>query len=82
MGIKIKSLNFEELVAAEKASNAVRKSYEDKIMMYRGIDYTSLTENERKDLTESSQKLGQINATRLKVLAEMEKKLLNLEYDD
>ena len=82
MGIKIKSLNFEELVAAEKASNAVRKNYEDKIMMYRGVDYNSLTESEKKDLTETSQKLGQVNAVRLKVLAEMEKKLLNLDYND
>ena len=82
MATKIKSLNFEELVAAEKAANAVRKSYEDKIVMYRGIDYNTLTTDEQLNMKESSQKLGQINAIRLKVLAEMEKKLLNLECDD
>ena len=82
MAAKIKSLNFEELVAAEKAANAVRKNYEDKVMMYRGADYNSLTENEKKSMTESSQKLGQINAIRLRILNEMEKKLLNLEYND
>ena len=82
MAAKIKSLNFEELVAAEKAANAVRKNYEDKVMMYRGADYNSLTENEKKNMTESSQKLGQINAIRLRILNEMEKKLLNLEYND
>jgi len=82
MATKIKSLNFEELVAAEKAANVVRKNYEDKVMMYRGADYNSLTENEKKNMTESSQKLGQINAIRLRILNEMEKKLLNLEYND
>ena len=82
MATKIKSLNFEELVAAEKAANAVRKSYEDKIVMYRGIDYNALTEAEQVGMKEASQKLGQLNAVRLKVLTEMEKKLLNIECDD
>ena len=82
MAIKIKSLKFEELVAAEKASNTVRKSYEDKIVMYRGIDYNTLTKNEQADMKDSAQKLGQINSVRLKILSEMEKKLLNLECDD
>lgn len=79
MTTKIKSLNFEELVAAEKAANAVRKNYEDKIMMYRGFNATSQAENDKKDkeLAEASQKLGVINAIRLKVLAEMERKLLD-----
>ena len=79
MATKIKSLNFEELVAAEKAANAVRKNYEDKIMMYRGFNATSQAENDKKDkeLAEASQKLGVINAIRLKVLAEMERKLLD-----
>ena len=77
--MKGKSLNLEELVAAEKAANAVRKNYEDKIMMYRGFNATSQAENEKKDkeLAEASQKLGIINAIRLKVLAEMERKLLD-----
>jgi hypothetical protein len=79
MATKIKSLKFEELVAAERAANAVRKNYEDKIMMYRGFNAASQTENEKKDkeLAEASQKLGVINAIRLKVLAEMERKLLD-----
>ena len=83
MAIKIKSLSFEELVAAEKAANAVRKNYEDKIVMYRGFNAASIEENEKKDkeLAEISQKLGRINAVRLKVLAEMERKLLDI-YDD
>ena len=55
MAIKIKSLKFEELVAAEKASNTVRKSYEDKIVMYRGIDYNTLTKNEQADMKDSAQ---------------------------
>ena len=82
MATKIKTLNLEELVAAEKAANAVRKNYEDKIVMYRGIDYNTLTESEQADMKRSSQKIGQINAVRLKVLVEMEKKLLNLDCND
>jgi hypothetical protein len=84
MGIKIKSLNLEALVAAEKAANAVRKNYEDKIVMYRGFNAASLEENEKKDkeLAETSQKLGRINAVRLKVLDEMQKKLLDLDCND
>ena len=82
MAIKIKSLNFEELVAAEKAANAVRKNYEDKIVMYRGIDYdVQMTEKQRNEYTELSQKLSLVNGIRLKVLAEMERKLLDI-YDD
>lgn len=82
--MKGKSLNLEELVAAEKAANAVRKNYEDKIMMYRGFNATSPAENEKKDkeLAEASQKLSIINAIRLKVLAKMEEKLLKIsEYE-
>ena len=82
MAIRIKSLNFEELVAAERAASAVRKYYEDKVIMYRGIDYNTMTENEKKEATEFSQKLGQINAVRLKIIAEMERKLLTIECDD
>jgi len=82
MATKIKSLNFEELVAAEKAANAVRKNYEDKIVMYRGIDYdVQMTEKQRNEYTELSQKLSLVNGIRLKVLAEMERKLLDI-YDD
>ena len=82
MATKIKSLKFEELVAAVNAANAVRKNYEDKVIMYRGIDYTSMTESEKIEQAELSKKLAQVNAVRLKILAEMEKKLLNLECDD
>lgn len=82
MATKIKALTFEELVAAEQAANSVRKNYEDKTVMYRGIDYNSLTENEKKDMAECSQKLGQVNAVRLRLLNEMEKKLLNLDGNE
>lgn len=82
MATKIKSLKFEELVAAVNAANAVRKNYEDKVIMYRGIDYTSMTESEKIEQAELSKKLAQVNAVRLKIIAEMEKKLLNLECDD
>lgn len=81
MATKIKSLNFKELVAAEKAASAVRRNYEDKVVMFRSI-YDSVTESEKREQAELSQKLGQVNAVRLKILAEMEKKLLNLDCDD
>ena len=82
MAMKIKSLNFEELVAAEKAANAVRKNYEDKVAMSRGIDYGNQSEKQQKEYTELSKRLSLVNAIRLKLLNEMEKKLLNLDYDD
>lgn len=82
MAMKIKSLNFEELVAAEKAANAVRKNYEDKVAMSRGIDYDNQSEKQQREYAELSQRLSLVNAVRLKILNEMEKKLLNLDYDD
>ena len=82
MATKIKSLNLEQLVAAEKAANAVRKNYEDKVAMGRGIDYDNQSEKQQKEYAELSRRLSLINAVRLKILNEMEKKLLNLGYDD
>lgn len=82
MAINIKSLNFEELVAAEKSANVVRKNYEDKMVMYRGIDYETYTEKERNEFSEFSQKLSLINSIRLRILDEMEKKLLNISYNE
>lgn len=82
MTTKIKSLTFEELVAAEKAANAVRKNYEDKVAMSRGIDYGNQSEKQQKEYAELSKRLSLVNAIRLKLLNEMEKKLLNLDYDD
>ena len=82
MATKIKSLNFEELVAAERAANVVRKNYEDKIVMYRGVDYDKqMTEKQKKEFTELSQKLSLVNGIRINILAEMERKLLDI-YDD
>jgi capsule polysaccharide modification protein KpsS len=82
MATKIKSLSFEELVAAEKAANAVRKNYEDKVAMGRGIDYANQSEKQQKEYAELSQRLSFVNSVRLRILNEMEKKLLNLDYDD
>ena len=82
MATKIKSLNFEQLVAAEKAANVVRKNYEDKVAMGRGIDYDNQNEKQQKEYAELSKRLSLVNAVRLKILNEMEKKLLSLEYDD
>ena len=82
--MKLKEMSFEELVAAEKAASIDRKHYEDQVMMYRGIDINNenLNENTRKEYSELSRKLSLVNSVRLKILNEMEKKLLNIEYDD
>ena len=83
MAIGLKSLNLQELVAAENAANVVRKNYEDKIIMYRGVDYgEQMTEREKKEYSELAQNLSLINGVRLKVLGEMERKLLDIDSND
>ena len=77
----IKNMNFIELVAAEQAANAVRKNYEDKVAMNRY--YFNATETVKdKEYRELSQKLSMVNAVRIKLLAEMENKLLALEDNE
>lgn len=76
---QLKNFNFEELAAAEKAATIVRKNYEDKIMMYRGLDYETQGEKQQNEFSELSQKLSLINAVRIKILNEMENKLLDIE---
>ena len=76
---KIDKMTLEELVAGEKAAATVRRIYEDKMVMYRGIDYDSMNDRERTEYAEMSQKLGQINAVRLRIINEMEARLLDIE---
>ena len=68
-----------ELVAYENAANVVRKNYEDMMVMYRGVDYNNMNENEALEYTEFSQKLSRINSIRLNLLKEMEARLLDIE---
>lgn len=79
MAIKIKNLNLEELVAGEKSATIVRRAYEDKMVMYRGIDYNDLRGDEKEEYLELSKKLAQINAIRLRIINEMETRLLDIE---
>lgn len=79
--MEIKKMNFVELVAGEQAANAVRKNYEDKVAMNRYSFNTSQTDQD-KEYRELSQKLSMVNAVRIKLLAEMENKLLALEDGD
>lgn len=79
MAKKIDKMTLEELVAGEKAAATVRRIYEDKMVMYRGIDYGSMNDRERAEYAEMSQKLGQINAVRLRIINEMETRLLGIE---
>lgn len=67
-------MTMEELVAAEKAATTVRRSYEDKMILYRGIDYNNIPADD----LELSQKLSQVNAIRLGIIKEMEERLLSL----
>lgn len=79
MGKKIDKMTLEELVAGEKAATTVRRIYEDKVVMYRGIDYDAMNDMERVEYVEMSQKLSQINAVRLRIINEMETRLLDIE---
>lgn len=72
--MKIKEMTMEELVAAEKAATIVRRSYEDKMILYRGIDYNNIPADD----LELSQKLSQVNAIRLGIIKEMEERLISL----
>lgn len=79
MAKKLDKMTLEELVAGEKAAATVRRIYEDKMVMYRGIDYDTMNDREREEYAEMSQKLGQINAVRLRIINEMEARLLDIE---
>ena len=79
MGKKIDKMTLEELVAGEKAAETVRRIYEDKVVMYRGIDYDAMNDMEKGEYVEMSQKLSQINAVRLRIINEMEARLLDIE---
>lgn len=79
MAQKIGEMTLEELVAGEKAAATVRRIYEDKMVMYRGVDYESMSDKEIEKYIEMSQKLGQINSVRLRIINEMETRLLDIE---
>lgn len=79
MANKIEKMSLEELVAGEKAATIVRRAHEDKMMMYRGIEYDSMSKKEMEDFSSLSQKLAQINAVRLRIINEMEARLLDIE---
>ena len=76
---KIDEMTLEELVAGEKAATTVRRIYEDKMVMYRGIDYDSMSDKERREYIQMSQKIGQINSVRLRIINEMETRLLDIK---
>lgn len=76
---KINKMTLEELVAGEKSATIVRRAYEDKMVMYRGVDYNDMRKSELEKYTALSQKLAQINAIRLRIIDEMEARLLDIE---
>ena len=70
--MKLEEMTLEELVAGEKAAVAVRRAYEDKVMMLRGGGEQS------DEMGELAKKLSLVNATRLKIISELEKRLLSI----
>lgn len=79
MATNIKQWSIEELVAAEQAATITRRSYEDKMVMYRGVDYNEMRGSEKDEYLALSQKLAQVNAVRLRIINEMEARLLDIE---
>ena len=79
MAQKIDEMTLEELVAGEKAAATVRRIYEDKMVTYRGVDYESMSDKEMQEYIEMSQKIGQINSVRLRIINEMETRLLDIK---
>lgn len=79
MAKEINRMTLEELVAGEKAATIVRRAYEDKMVMYRGVDYNDMRGSEKDEYLELSQKLAQVNAVRLKIISEMETRLLDIK---
>ncbi len=81
--MKAKGLKMRELVAYENAANSVRKNYENALELSRGVDYNKMNEEEAKTFTELSQKLTRVNAVRLSILREMERRLVeDIEFDE
>ena len=79
---KMKSLDkmsLEELCAAEQAAAIVRKHYEDKSATYRGVSYSDIENDKDYDTyKELSAKLAYFNAFRLKIIREMEDRLIQI----
>ena len=70
-------MSIVDLVAAEQAATAVRKKYEDKSVAARsGLSDAMLTHSEEIEL---SRKLMQFNSLKMKIIQEMEERLLTLE---
>lgn len=75
--MNLKEMSIVDLVAAEQAATAVRKKYEDKSVAARsGLSDTMLTHSEEIEL---SRKLMQFNSLKMKIIQEMEERLLTLE---
>ena len=74
---KLKQMTIEELVAAEMAASVVRRTYEDKCMIYRGINLEEGSEDFLK-CQELNNKLTTFNGIRHSIITEMEKRLLSI----
>lgn len=75
--MNLKEMSIVDLVAAEQAATTVRRKYEDKSVAARsGLSDTLLTHPEEIEL---SRKLMQFNSLKMKIIQEMEERLLTLE---
>ena len=77
--MNINEMTLTELNAGLESATALRKHYEDKIVLYRGLEY--LTMRETTELDTMTQKLATINSVRLNLLAEIERRLLDIDFD-
>jgi hypothetical protein len=73
---KLDKMTMEELVASERAATTVRKHYEDKAQIFQG----NFDNDER--FLELNQKVTLLNGVRIKILNELERRLLNIEFND
>lgn len=76
---KLEKITLEELVAAEKAATIVRRNYEDKAAMFRDMPMQYMKEKDIEAMNNATKNVATINAVRINILKEMEKRLLELD---
>ena len=72
-------MTINELVDAEKAATIVRRIYEDKGAVYNGKGYNDMPSAEKERYVQISQKLSKINSIRIKIINEMEERLMSIK---
>ena len=76
--MNINEMTMVELNAGLEAATALRKHYEDKIILYRGV---RLAASDNQELDTMNQKLAKVNSVRINLLAEIEDRLLDIDFN-